>query len=1211
VIRRADTLEQGGEEPRSDGQERAVNQSPNTDAARATHEVRSRLRRVRRAARSLLTIRVVCLASVWGMLLAVALVLGDLLLRFPAAMRWIFLLGLAGTGAVWLRRTLMPLASFKPALSDVALRVESWLGARAGTPPGPIASAVELPIDDPDPQARLLSRLAARRARASLPRTPWGMLRWKAPAWALVGAVATALAVSAGFRVEPTLAVTGLSRLFMPWIDTPWPKRVQLADATPSTAHASDLGLALRATVLRTNRGPGETAITVSYRVLDRDGREQARGQAMLVPQPATDGRLAGELYERLIEPSAWQGTTGERWLEYRFSADDDETTTKRVRIVDPPVLVRRVTTIEPPAYAAGLPTVLSSERESAPPPHAGEAIEIAPVLEGSRVLIELEYNKEVSPRWDGEQDRDAGLSISAGGGTIRLETTASSPVRASLHAVDAFALSTREAARILLEVIGDAPPEATVPTPSADEVVLAGAVIEAVGEGRDDLSLTGVSLRTRVARRVAGSLGGEAAPGDDAAVIAESGPITGARAEVRASISLPAMGVEAGDEVWIETVAADNFALDGRTHAPVVSAPRRLRVISPSEFIEMIRAELEGLRRTAIRLDKQQGDLMERVASPPADEAEARRMEEAAARQSALSQRLRAQASVVDRLAARAERNALEDETLRRLLDSIEGGTELAARASERAGEALARSARDRQDRGESIEQDQRRVREELARLIDELDRGQDGWVVRRTLEQLLGDQRALRDRTDEAGGRTVGRTIDELTPDERTELERIAQRQRDLAERSRDAVDALSDRAESIRSEDPTQASAMDEAAREATREALTERLREAARQIDENQTASAGRLQDQSIRALEEMLDRLENAQRNRDSALRRQLASLIQSIESLIRQQSGVARTLGEDPARALQPAERAHGNTLAALSEARGSFGELRAVADLLARAGVSQADAIGALRATPRADDRALAHSNEALARLREALEEARKQDENAAQRERDQRRRELREAYRAALAEQVRLRSESEPFAGVEPDRRQRAELRALGQRQEGLRTTVRGLPDQLGPDGAGVLRLMHDRIDRVLTEAVRSLGRGVSDAGVLSNQDAAIGMLASIAETLTPRPREPSDEFESPQGGGGGGGQGGGEQPLIGNVEQLRLLRALQSAILDQTRAGGAPGDLSTLQREIAEQGRLLIESMRPPRPASPPGVSPLEEPTTPEGDEPGDPP
>lgn len=1186
-----------------------MNQSPNTDAARATHQVRARLRRVRRAARSLLTTRVICLASVWGMLLVIALVLGDLLLRFPAVMRWLFLIGLAGAGLIWFRRTLAPLASFKPTLSDVALRVEGWLGARAGTLPGPIASSVELPIDDPDPQARLLSRLTAGRALASLSRTPWRMLRWKAPAWALVGAIATALVLSAGFRAEPTLAVTGLARLFMPWKDTPWPKRVQLADATPSVAHASDLGLALRATVLRTNRGPGETAITVSYRVIDRDGRESARGQAMLVPQPASDGRLAGELYERLIEPSAWQGTTGERWLEYRFNADDDETTPKRVRIVDPPVLVRRVTTIEPPAYAEGLRTVFASGRETAPAPLAGEAIEIAPVLEGSRVVIELEYNKEVRPRPDEDDEGRRGLAISSEGGTIRIETTASSPVRASLHAVDAFALSTREEARIRLEVVGDAPPEATVLTPASDEVVLVGASIDAVGEGRDDLALTGVVLRTRIARRAQGSLGAEATPGDEATVIAESGPIAEARAEIRATIALPTMGVEAGDEVWIETVATDNFALNGRTHAPVVSAPRRLRVISPSEFIEMIRAELEGLRRTAIRLDKQQGDLMDRGANPPADEAEARRLEEAAARQSALSQRLRAQASVVERLSSRAERNALEDETLARLLNTIGGATERAARASERAGEGLARSAQDRQDRRESIEDDQRRVREELARLIEDLDRGQDAWVVRRTLEQLLGDQRALRDRTGEAGRRTVGRTLAELTPDERTDLERIAQRQRELAERSRDAVDALSDRADSIRSEDPTQASAMDDAAREAMRESLTERLREAAQQINENQTASAGRLQDQSIRALEEMLDRLENAQRNRDSALRRQLASLIQSIESLIRQQSGVVRTLGEEAARALQPAERVHGNTLAALSETRGSFGELRAVADLLARAGVSQSDAIGALRATPRADDRALAHSNEALARLREALEEARKQDENAAERERDQRRRELREAYRAALAEQVRLRGESASLAGVEPDRRQRAELRALGQRQEGLRTTVRGLPDQLGPDGAGVLRLMHDRIDRVLTEAVRSLGRGVSDAGVLSNQDAAISMLTSIVETLTPRPREPSDEFQSSQGGGGGGGQSGGEQPLFGNVEQLRLLRALQSSILDQTRAGGAPGDLSALQREIAEHGRLLIESMRPQQPARPPGVQPAEESTPTGNDEPED--
>jgi hypothetical protein len=612
--------------------------------------------------------------------------------------------------------------------------------------------------------------------------------------------------------------------------------------------------------------------------------------------------------------------------------------------------------------------------------------------------------------------------------------------------------------------------------------------------------------------------------------------------------------------------------------------------VIAEAEFIELVQAELEGVRRTAIRLDRQQAELEERAQDPEQSGEQTARM------QAGVSQRIRAQDAMLRKLAERTERNNLDDEPMRRLLENAAEIAGRAGEASERAAEELGERRR------EEAAQAQRRVRDELARLVDQLDRGQDGWVARRNLERLLSDEQAVRERTRELARRTVGRELGELTPDERTELERIADRQRELAQRARDAADELSRSADELRENDPTQASAMDRAAEQAAREALAEKLEEAAEDIAQNRSANAGRLQEQSIEAMQGMLEELENAQRRRDEALRRELASTIATIESLIRQQEAAIASLDEpEPDAELE--RRLHANTLGAEAETRASFPELASVADLLARAADAQARAIGAIRAGE--IDAALNAETESLARLSEALEEARRQDEQAAQREQDRKRRELREAYRDALAQQNALRDETGELAGHEPNRRRRARLRDVGQRQEGLRTDIEAIPERHEAGDIGVISLFHRRIDGALTEAVRSLGRGRGDEGVLARQSEAAAMLKAIVETLSEPPGGQDDEFRNAGGGGGGGGgAGGGDQPVVADLQQLKLLRALQAIVLDQTRA--APGSvpataLAQTQRDIATQARALIERAdRNPEPGAP--ESPSEPPEGP---------
>ena len=71
----------------------------------------------------------------------------------------------------------------------------------------------------------------------------------------------------------------------------------------------------------------------------------------------------------------------------------------------------------------------------------------------------------------------------------------------------------------------------------------------------------------------------------------------------------------------------------------------------------------------------------------------------------------------------------------------------------------------------------EQRRVRDDLSRLAELLDRGEDGWVVRRAVERLLAEQRRLRDETERLGSATTSMiSLLSTTTNRRGEMLRVS---------------------------------------------------------------------------------------------------------------------------------------------------------------------------------------------------------------------------------------------------------------------------------------------------------------------------------------------------------------------------------------------------------------------------------------------------
>ncbi|RMH28274.1 MAG: hypothetical protein D6693_04055 [Planctomycetota bacterium] len=1151
------------------------------------------------------------------------LVAADVFLRLPAGLRVAHLiLGAGAAGwAVW--RRLIPAWRLRPDPAVVALRVERLHPEIAGL----LASGIEFAEGSgrsrPSSQFEAaLARAVARRAGAEFSREDLrGALRLAPLGHALLTLALVAIAGGSIALARPELARIGLTRALAPWSGAEWPKRTMVADVTGIEVHARGSAIPIRAALVRSTREPERTDVTVEHRAIRDGAAGPTRSELLTWQRRVTDtpAGARGELFERLIEVDA-------EAVEYRLVTLDDRTGWRRVRLVPPPEVVSARVRIEPPAYASGLarrgdagpitePTEAdlgagTDERAIAPPALAGSGVELA-----------LTLNKPVpaQPNDAGWLAATFGPDAAAAGLTLtvdpaepnrwRLRWRLDDSVRLALSLVDEFGIAGEAEAVFRFPSVADRPASATITKPASDLTVLATAVVEVEGEGRDDVGLERVWLerqRVRPAGAQAGSPsgpGGALEPAGEPVRLAEIAAAGARRAVARATIDLAPLGLTPGDQVWLTARAQDVFASAGAPRPASVSAVRVLRVITEDEFIAEVRGELSAIRQSAIRLFEEQAQLRE--LSP-----DRRAGAEAQRRQGQITDRLQRLDQAVERAQRRVRDNALGDRALENVLDDagrlLRDAGEWSGRASDRQARAdLEREGPIDKEAERQVDDAQRRVQDELANLAELLDTGQDAWVARRRLESLLEDQRALAERTAQAGRQTAGKPVEALTEQERSELDAIVDRQNELAQQAEELARDLKDRAREMEESDPAAAAGMRQAARRARESDTAQTMRQAARNAQQNQTADAGRRQEQAAQDLEQMLEDMDHAERSREEVLRRVIASLIESLDALIAQQErALAALAAAEEAGDLAGLDRGmirlNQNTLGVLDQASGAGRELAPVADLIGRAVEAQTRAILALRAEPADAPEARDGETQSLELLTEARARAEELDRQMQERQQDRARRELRRAYREALERQVELRESAGALAEVaDPDRRQRLEIRRLAAEERDLAASLRDLRDKTEDIAqAAVFDYTHDRLDTATGRAAEALDAG--DAGsALAPADTAIALLQGLVEALREEPPGERDFSENAGGGGSGAGGQGQPQPLIPPIAELRLLRQIQIDLARRTRRAadaGADADearaLGDEQAELGELGADLIRRMQEQQGAPPAG-------------------
>jgi hypothetical protein len=527
-----------------------------------------------------------------------------------------------------------------------------------------------------------------------------------------------------------------------------------------------------------------------------------------------------------------------------------------------------------------------------------------------------------------------------------------------------------------------------------------------------------------------------------------------------------------------------------------------------------------------------------------------------------------------------------------------------------------------------EPIVEAQQEVRDELTDLIKLLDRDEDTWVARRQLEDLMNEQAGLAGETAELGEQTVGKSRSDLSQQELSDLDRIAQKQRDLRDKARQMIDDLRKRADALKSTDPQSAQGMRDAADRAEQQQLDRDMQDAADRIDQNQMRTASARQQSSQETMQRMLNDIQNTKRAQAQELIRRLASLIESIQRLVTVQENELIAL--DRGRAADSFSgldrsmiRLTQNTQAVENEARTAGQEARRVARSLGRASDSQGAAVTALRAQPIGVDAAETAENRSLELLKEALESAKEAQEDTQEQEMRRRREELIEAYRGLAERQVAVRGETLPLIEVaELDRRQLVEARRLGAVQDQIRAGLAELRQVTAeimdsPVFMHVHRLVEDR-SLTISE---SLQAGDVTAEVTDRQQfiaEGVGQLIkALEETLAP-----PDEFAKDQNQDGDGAQGGGQQQeqLIPPITQIKLLRGVQELIYTQTQSADSRAgenaaakrerlrDIAQQQRELMDLGQRMLDELKRRAPDS--DDQPIEKPESTDPLEPSDP-
>jgi len=649
----------------------------------AIDELIPRLHRVRSALqRAVLERRIAATVSV-VILCLVVIAIADRTLRFPVGLRWATLiLGLGWLG--WSIRThIWSAIRFRPTLVDVALRIETLAPPLAGR----LASGVEFATSDVGDA----NPLAARALRDLQHRV--STVRFEEIVDAKRAHQLLAVAMFAGVMMtslvlwRPVDASIATKRVLAPWTDARWPARTEVVGLLDTDlVHAQGEPLEMAAELVRGDLEGDRVFLNI------RNTRDGVKGDW----QRLVLTRQQGRRFERVIDTDADE-------IEYSFATDEVETDSSTIRLFPAPQISTATAIVIPPTYASSRGEIRAelgsgTDRRSRL---------TEPALEGSSLKLDLALTRPVPV----ERAEDGSVSRSFIEKTLMvpdearvdLEIDPTDPTRwqisvslerggdIGLSLVDQYGLQNIDPIRYRVDTIPDRAPTTTISRPATDQTVSIDAVVEVQAEARDDVRLQSFEIEATLVR------GGIDSQVEFIAELETGTPKNSvADATLRVEFGVTDLKPAIGDEILLVAIASDEYQASGVPRDSVRSAARRLRVVSSIELAEQLQSALSSIRRSAIRLDQDQGGISDAVRRGGPSRSSVRE-------QGRLGDRIESARDALESIEKRRNENRLDDVMLEEIIDQAQDLLEAAGDASEKAVTSLDEAAREQSSMGSS----------------------------------------------------------------------------------------------------------------------------------------------------------------------------------------------------------------------------------------------------------------------------------------------------------------------------------------------------------------------------------------------------------------------------------------------------------------------------------------------------------------------------
>lgn len=1125
---------------------------------------------------------------------------------------------------------------FAARLSDVdlALKVERSMPALRDR----LASSLEFleeSEDDPLAGSAALRRQVISQTAAAAETLDFSRLTQAQPARRAAMACAALAAVVAAMAVlNPAATSVALARLVAPWGATAWPQANNLSFDKSVERLA--------------------TGSTFEVEVIDEAG-------APLPDDVHIRLRFAGDASREVIETVPWiddrlvlRKENVTRAFDYAVEGGDHRTLEwHSLQIVEPPMIDDMQVVLHSPSYTGWAP-------------RAGEPSLRA--LVGTRVEFKARTTKALrSARVAFQGGASIAANLADDGFGFTLPATGDDAIDfvVSKSGTYAFDLQGDEGypsgpgAGYEIRALEDAPPAVALEQPRAHGHVTAQASVVIRVRVADDLAVRRVSLvysRSDKSDQPPAEVvlfEGPAAWQSAADSLPEPNPNPEPR-YIDHRLDLAPLELPAGAELTILAAATDYRPQSADTQ------PKRLTVVPLADLLELLARRQDAILNELARLltlerecraqvDEIEGQLARVGSLRPQD---VDRMKSAAANQRQVDRGLVGETEgVAMAIAALLEDladNRIDSPELQRRMEELRDEIARLARdhlpnidreltsglkeAQILQREAAAGSTVDHASVGKSLQAagaSQDETIRTLEALLGDLADFDNYRRFHREVGQLARDQKQLADRTADLARQTLGRTPQDLEPQQQSDLAGLCDRQTQLAGQFEKIQQRMQQYSEKESMPDAPAPDALKDALDHARQRNIGGQMRQTAQQVASNRVDKARRQQSEIGEDLQEMLDILANRRELELARLVKKLREAEQQLDDMQQRQQELQRQFDE-ASRQPMP-DKQHLERLA--REQR----ELQAKADQLARklarlqaenaqnslargsSAMGQAGQQGEQGRPGEAAQQAQ-QAQKDLQEARKALAERRRQAEQDLAEEQMAR---LETALQSLHARQEKLLAESRHYEHLraqtgELTRPQTQSVQDLGRQQRNLGDETQAIARKMA--AAAVFEAALTSAAAPMLRAAERLAGLTTDAPVQADQQQALRRLKQVLDALQPlasdKPQDKKDSNDKKN----GGGEGPPPKPPADQVRalsELVLLKLMQQDVQrrtqeidSQVKSTGAttPEQSRELADLSAEQGRLadLLVKFEMPEPAADQVPADLPAEDAPQGDD-----